>query len=48
MSHHHGVGQARAPWIREELGGWWEVWSRVRRALDPGGRLNPRGMGGDR
>jgi alkyldihydroxyacetonephosphate synthase len=47
ISHHHGVGQARAPWIRRELGGWWEVWSRVRRALDPDGRLNPHGMGGD-
>jgi alkyldihydroxyacetonephosphate synthase len=46
ISHHHGVGQARAPWIEAELGGWWEVWSRVRTALDPASRLNPRGMGG--
>ena len=46
ISHHHGVGQARAPWIRSEMGGWWDVWSRVRLALDPSGRLNPRGMGG--
>jgi alkyldihydroxyacetonephosphate synthase len=46
ISHHHGVGQARAPWIRAELGGWWDVWERVRLALDPGGRLNPNGMGG--
>jgi len=45
ISHHHGVGQARAPWIREELGGWWDVWSRVRQALDPDGVLSPRGMG---
>ena len=46
ISHHHGVGQARAPWIRAELGGWWDVWSLVRGALDPSGRLNPHGMGG--
>jgi alkyldihydroxyacetonephosphate synthase len=46
ISHHHGVGQVRAPWIRAELGGWWEVWTRVRQALDPDGRLNPHGMGG--
>jgi alkyldihydroxyacetonephosphate synthase len=46
ISHHHGVGQVRAPWVRRELGGWWEVWSRVRRALDPEARLNQRGMGG--
>src|SRR5215472_9638338 len=35
ISHHHGVGQVRAPWIRAELGDWWRVWSRVREALDP-------------
>jgi alkyldihydroxyacetonephosphate synthase len=46
ISHHHGVGRARAPWIRAELGGWWDVWSRVREALDPGATLNPSGMGG--
>jgi alkyldihydroxyacetonephosphate synthase len=45
ISHHHGVGQVRAPWIRAELGGWWNVWTRVRGALDPRGVLNPRGMG---
>jgi alkyldihydroxyacetonephosphate synthase len=45
ISHHHGVGQAREPWIRAELGGWWNVWTRVRRALDPREVLNPRGMG---
>jgi alkyldihydroxyacetonephosphate synthase len=46
ISHHHGVGQVRAPWIRAELGGWWDVWARIRRALDPGDALNPHGMGG--
>ena len=46
ISHHHGVGRARAPWIREEMGGWWEVWRRVRRALDPEGRMNPNAVGG--
>src|SRR5215471_3505384 len=46
ISHHHGVGQVREPWIRAELGGWWNVWSRVRAALDPRAALNPWGMGG--
>ncbi len=46
ISHHHGVGLARAPWIRAELGGWWDVWSLVRRALDPDATLSPSGMGG--
>jgi alkyldihydroxyacetonephosphate synthase len=48
ISHHHGVGQVRAPWIGAELGGWWNVWSRVRGALDPREVLNERGMGGRR
>ena len=47
ISHHHGVGQVRAPWIRQELGGWWEVWRRVRRALDPEGRMNQYAVGGE-
>ena len=46
ISHHHGVGQARAAWVRTELGAWWEVWRRVRRALDPHEKLNPNAMGG--
>lgn len=46
ISHHHGVGQARAAWARAELGGWWEIWRRVRRSLDPHDKLNPNAMGG--
>jgi alkyldihydroxyacetonephosphate synthase len=46
ITHHHGVGQARAPWARQELGGWWEVWRRVRQGLDPHDKLNPNAMGG--
>jgi alkyldihydroxyacetonephosphate synthase len=46
ISHHHGVGQARAGWIGEEMGGWRRLWEAVRQALDPGGTLNPNGMGG--
>lgn len=47
ISHHHGVGRARAPWVVAELGGWWEVWRRMRSALDPECLLNPNGVGGD-
>jgi alkyldihydroxyacetonephosphate synthase len=46
ISHHHGVGQVRAPWIQAEMAGWWTVWERVRRALDPDGQLNPHAVGG--
>lgn len=48
ISHHHGVGQARAGWVRQELGGWWPVWQSIRAALDPGGVLNPNALGGRR
>jgi alkyldihydroxyacetonephosphate synthase len=46
ISHHHGVGQARAAWIRQELGEWWRVWEGIRTTLDPAGRLNPKALGG--
>jgi alkyldihydroxyacetonephosphate synthase len=46
ISHHHGVGQARAAWIQREMGGWWGVWESIRKALDPGGILNPNALGG--
>jgi alkyldihydroxyacetonephosphate synthase len=46
ISHHHGVGQARAAWIRREMGGWWAIWESIRRALDPDGILNPNALGG--
>src|SRR5438046_6076408 len=39
ISHHHGVGQARARWVADELGGW----MRVRRGVRSGG-----GRDGDR
>jgi alkyldihydroxyacetonephosphate synthase len=46
ISHHHGVGQVRAPWVEAEMGGWWTVWERVRDALDPGQVMNPNAVGG--
>jgi alkyldihydroxyacetonephosphate synthase len=46
ISHHHGVGRARSPWVRRELDGWWPVWGRLREALDPAGVMNPRAGGG--
>lgn len=46
MSHHHGVGLVRAPWLPDELGpGGMDVLRRVKGALDPGGRLNPGKLG---
>jgi len=46
ISHHHGVGQARARWVADELGGWMRVWRAVKSGVDPDGIMNPRSVGG--
>jgi alkyldihydroxyacetonephosphate synthase len=46
IGHHHGVGQVRAPWVQLEMGEWWQVWERVRSAIDPKRVMNPHGLGG--
>ena len=46
IGHHHGVGQVRAPWVRDEMGEWWQVWERVRSSLDPKDVMNPNAVGG--
>lgn len=46
ISHHHGVGQVRARWVSDEMGGWMRVWRQIKEGLDPQGILNPRAMGG--
>ena len=46
ISHHHGVGQARARWVADEMGGWMRVWRAVKEGLDPEGIMNPRALGG--
>jgi alkyldihydroxyacetonephosphate synthase len=46
ISHHHGVGQVRARWVADEMGGWMRVWRSIKESLDPNGVMNPRGVGG--
>ncbi len=41
ISHHHGVGQLRNPWMRGELGAGQDVLQRVKDALDPRNVSNP-------
>ncbi len=48
ISHHHGVGQVRARWVADEMGGWMRVWRSIKASVDPNGVMNPRGVGGDR
>lgn len=45
ISHHHGVGQARAPWLAEEMGAGHDVLRRIKTALDPAGVMNPGKLG---
>ena len=38
----HGVGLAKKPWLRQQMGDHsFEVMRQVKRALDPTGLLNP-------
>jgi len=45
LSHHHGVGLNRARFMREALGGGFDVLVALKRALDPHGILNPGKLG---
>ena len=45
LSHHHGVGLNRARFVREALGGGFDVLAAVKHALDPNGILNPSKLG---
>jgi len=45
ITHHHGVGLLRAPWLGEELGEGMEVLRSLKRTLDPNGILNPGKLG---
>ena len=46
ISHHHGIGLNRAPWMPEELGdAGFAVLTQVKAALDPNGILNPGKLG---
>jgi alkyldihydroxyacetonephosphate synthase len=45
ISHHHGIGLARLPYIRRDLGSAITVLERVKDALDPAGILNPGKLG---
>ena len=46
ITHHHGVGQVRARWVADEMGGWMRVWRSIKGSLDPAGVMNPRAVGG--
>lgn len=45
ISHHHGVGRRKAPWLAEELDGWWDVLVAMKKAIDPNRIMNPGALG---
>ena len=45
ISHHHGIGRLKAPWLEEELGGWFDLLKSVKTAFDPNGIMNPGALG---
>lgn len=45
LSHHHGVGLLRAPYMADSLGSSFQVLTAVKRALDPDNLLNPLKLG---
>lgn len=45
LSHHHGVGLLRSPYLRSSLGAGHDVLRSVKGALDPQGLLNPAKLG---
>lgn len=47
ISHHHGIGLVRGPYLSQALGEGFDVLRRVKAALDPNGILNPGKLGLD-
>ena len=45
ISHHHGIGAVRLPWLTAELGASHHALAAIKRALDPDGILTPGALG---
>ena len=45
LSHHHGVGLHRGPYVRDALGGAFDVVVALKNGLDPNGIRNPGKLG---
>lgn len=39
--HHHGIGKARTPWVKEEYGSSWPMLRALKDAYDPNNIMNP-------
>ena len=45
ISHHHGIGRLKVPWLLEELDGWHGALRAIKRAVDPNRIMNPGVLG---
>lgn len=45
ISHHHGIGLLKVPWLGAELGSGMDALSRIKKALDPSNMMNPGVLG---
>jgi alkyldihydroxyacetonephosphate synthase len=45
ISHHHGVGLARYPYVQADLGSSFMLLERLKAAFDPTGIMNPGKLG---
>jgi alkyldihydroxyacetonephosphate synthase len=45
ISHHHGIGLLKQPWLEQELGSGMEALRRLKAAFDPDGLMNPGKLG---
>ena len=45
ISHHHGIGRLKAPWMERELREWYALLRTIKEALDPNGVMNPGVLG---
>ncbi len=45
ISHHHGVGIARNPWMKDELGSSFALLKQLKQSLDPNNIMNPGKLG---
>lgn len=46
ISHHHGIGRVRAPWLKKELGDEaYELLKKLKKVVDERGIMNPSNMG---
>ena len=45
VTHHHGIGLLKAPWLPQEMGAGFEVLRAIKKAIDPAGIMNPGKLG---